>query len=64
MENKIIEDDVIKAELQDGISQVSDTLTIDEFESVYEKDTRKLRVHCTVKDSASGEMIEINKAWG
>lgn len=60
----IVEDEVIKAEMQDGISQVDDNLTIEGFETAFEPETRKLRVYMEVKNRDSGETIEINNAWG
>ena len=64
MVSNIVENDVIRAELQDGISQVDENLTIDEFESSFDKSTRKLKVHITVRESESGETMELSEIWG
>lgn len=60
----IVEDEVIKAEMQDGISQVDGNLTIEEFETAFDKETRRLRVYMGVKNRESGQTIEINNVWG
>lgn len=57
----IIEDDVIKAEIQDGLSQVDENLVIGDFETVFEKETRKLRVFFTAVNRETGETVEINE---
>lgn len=60
----IVDDEVIKAELQDGLSQVDENLTVDDFQSVYEQNTRKLIVHFAAVNSETQESIDINKVWG
>ena len=57
----IIDDEIIKAEMQDGLSQVDTNLVVEDFETVYEKDTRKLRVSFTAKNKETAEKIEINE---
>lgn len=61
---KIVEDDVIKAEMQDGLSQVDENLIIENFETVFETDTRKLRVNFTAVNNETSEKIEINNVMG
>lgn len=56
----IVEDDVIKAEMQDGLSQVDENLIIDNFETVFESKTRKLRIGFTAVNKETAERIEIN----
>lgn len=56
----IVEDDVIKAEMQDGLSQVDGNLVVDNFETVFESDTRKLRVNFTAVNKETNEKIEIS----
>lgn len=56
----IVEDDVIKAEMQDGLSQVDENLVVDNFETVFESDTRKLRVSFTAINKKTNEKIEIS----
>ena len=58
----VIESEIIEAILQDGISQVDENLTIDEFECDFDKKTRKLKVHFTVVNSETTEKIEMQ--WG
>ena len=60
----IVEDELIKAEIQDGLSQVDENLTIEKFESAFEKETRRLRTYVKIKDSATAETFEINNAFG
>lgn len=57
----IVEDEVIKAEMQDGLSQVDENLVIDDFKCVYEKDNRKLKVSFTAVNKQTAETIEINE---
>lgn len=61
---KIVEDDVIKAEMQDGLSQVDENLIIDNFETAFETDTRKLRVNFTAVNKETAETIEIKNVMG
>ena len=58
----VIENEIIEAVLQDGISQVDENLTIDEFECDFDKKTRKLKVYFTVVNSETDETIEMQ--WG
>ncbi len=55
------EDEVIKAEIQDGLSQVDENLIVDNFETVYESKTRKLCVHFVVVNKETAEKIDINE---
>lgn len=57
----VIENEVIKAELQDGLSQVDENLIIDKFECAFEQETRILRVSLTAKNKETAETIEINE---
>lgn len=57
----IIEDELIKAEMQDGISQVDANLVVENFETVYESDKRNLRVHFKAVNKETAESIEINE---
>ena len=59
----IIEDEIVKSVMQDGIEQVSENLVIDGFECAFEKDNRKLRVHFAAKNKESGEKTEINLVY-
>lgn len=55
----IVENDIIKAELQDGLSQVDENLVIDELENAYDKKTRKMIVYLKVVNKKTGETMEI-----
>lgn len=57
----IIEDDVIKAEIQDGLSQVDENLIIDDFEAVFEQETRTLRVSFTAVNKETSEAVKITE---
>ena len=61
---EVVENSIIKAVLQDGISQVDENLTIDDFECVFDTTTRKLRIHLTVINSETDETLEIDNAMG
>lgn len=57
----IIDDEIIKAEMQDGLSQVDTNLIVENFETVFESETRKLRVSFTATNKETAEKIEINE---
>ena len=59
----IIEDEIIKAEIQDGLSQVDANLIIEEFECVFDAETRKLRVHCTAKNKETSETVKVDNIF-
>lgn len=58
----IVEDEVIKAEMQDGISQVDNNLIITEFSTAYDSANRKLRVSFVAVNKETSEKITINEA--
>lgn len=58
-----MDENVIKSEIQQGIAQVDDTLTIDEFSCIFDKEKRKLKVFFTAKNS-NDETVEVNNTWG
>lgn len=60
----IVSDEIVKAEIQNGLSQVDPDLMIDEFECAFDTTARKLRVHLTAKNKKTQEKTEINKVWG
>ena len=60
----IVSDEVVKSIIQDGLTQVDENLEIDEFESAFDNVSRKLRIHCTVQDKESGEIMNIDKSLG
>lgn len=60
----VVENEIIKAEMQDGLSQVDENLIINNFETVFESDTRKLRVSFTAVNKKTAESIEINNVMG
>lgn len=54
-------DEEIKAELQDGASQVDENFVIDELTTDYDKQKRELYIHCTAVNHESEEEIVINE---
>ena len=58
-----MDENVIKSEIEQGIAQVDDTLTITEFACTVDKEQRKLNVFFTAKNP-NGETVEINNNWG
>lgn len=60
----IVEDEIIKAEIQNGLSQVDENLVIENFETVFDVKTRKLRVNFTAVNKETAERIEINNVMG
>ena len=55
-------EDAIKSEIENGIAQVDDTLSIDEFTCNFDKDTRVLSVSFTAT-SSSGETIAVDTTY-
>lgn len=53
---------VIKSEIEDGVEQVDNTLTVDSFQCEYDKEKRNLKVKFTAKNS-SGETVVIQNTW-
>ena len=58
----IIEDEVIKAEIQDGISQVDNNLIINDMVINFDHATRKLRVDVSIFNKATSETLTIEEA--
>lgn len=58
-----MDENAIKSEIEQGIAQVDDTLTITDFSCDFGKEKRKLNVFFTAKN-ANGDTVEINNAWG
>lgn len=56
----IVDNELIKAEYQAGISQVDENLLITELSSVFEPETRTLRTYCKAVNTKTDEIIEIN----
>ena len=57
----IIDDEVIKAEIQDGISQVDSNLIINDFATNFDPTTRRLRVYATVINKKTSETLTIEE---
>ena len=53
----------IKNEIEQGIAQVDDTLTITEFSCTVDKEKRHRSVYFKAEDT-NGETIEIINSWG
>ena len=58
-----MDENVIKSEIEQGIAQVDDTLTIDDFSCNVDKEKRHLKVFFTAKNP-NGETVEIRNSWG
>lgn len=54
---------VLKAEIQNGISQVDDSLTIRDFNCTYNKAKRNLSINFTASN-AEGETVEVSTEMG
>lgn len=55
-------EDAIKSEIESGIAQVDDTMSIDEFTCNLDKETRVLSVSFTAT-SSSGETIAVDTTY-
>ena len=56
----IVDNELLRSEFQDGISQVDENLIITELDSVFEKDTRTLRTYFKAVNKETDETIEID----
>ncbi len=56
----IVEDEVIKAEMQDGLSQVDSNLAISEFETDFDSISRTMRVYFKAINKETGETVTFN----
>ena len=59
----MMDENIVRSEIEQAIEQVDDTLTIDDFSCVFEKDERKLKVNFTAKNS-KGDTVEVSNIWG
>ena len=57
-----MDEDIIKSEIESGIAQVDDTMSLDEFSCSFDSDTRVLSVYFTAT-SSSGETIAVDTAY-
>lgn len=55
----ILENEFIKAVLQDGATQVDENLIINECESAFDNATRKLRIYCKAVNKKTAETVEL-----
>lgn len=62
MANNVVDNELLRAEFQDGVSQVSDELVITELDSVFESATRTLRTSFKIVNKETNETIEIDNA--
>lgn len=56
-------EDLIRTEILDGLTQVDDTFVIDEIICDYDSSTRKLSVDFKASNE-SGQSVELNEVWG
>ena len=61
---KNIEEDVVRSEIQDGLSQVDENLILDEVVNDFDKDTRKLTTYFKATNTETEEVIETTMNWG
>lgn len=59
----VIDEDIIKAEIIDGLSQVNEGLTLDAIENLFNEDKRRLSTTFKASSSISGETIETTINW-
>ena len=57
-----MDEDIIKSEIESGIAQVDDTLSLDEFSCNLDNEKRVLSVYFTAT-SSSGETIAVDTAY-
>ena len=59
----VIENEVVKSVIQDGLSQVDENLIIDKFECAFDAEARRLRVHLTAKNKETEETVAIDNVF-
>lgn len=59
----VINEEIVKNEILQGLLQVDSSFFIENFETSFESKTRKLNVYFTAKNS-NNETVEINNVWG
>lgn len=63
MMQNVIDEEIIKSVILQGLQQVDDSLVIDNFTTYFDKSTRKLSITFTARNQ-NGESITIKNAWG
>ena len=58
-----MDENIIRSVIEEGVAQVDDSLIVTDFDSAYNKDTRKLNVFFTAKKS-NDETFEVSNTWG
>ena len=61
--NGVINDEILKNEVLQGLQQVDETFAITEFSYTFDKKERRLYVSFKAQ-TQNGETIDINNAWG
>ena len=58
-----MDENAIKSEIEQGVAQVDDTLTITEFSCIVDKEKRHRSVFFKA-ENPNGETVEISNSWG
>ena len=58
-----MDETIIRSEIEQGIAQVDETLTISDFACIFDKENRKLKVGFTAK-KPTNETVEVNVSYG
>lgn len=57
-----MDEDLIRSEIEQAVSQVDDTLTVEECVFAYDASRRKLNVQFSAK-KGNGETLEVTSSW-
>lgn len=60
---KNIEEEIVKSEVADGISQVDSTLVIKEFETNIDTESRRLAVNFTATSEDDNTTVKVSTSW-
>lgn len=60
---KNIEEEIVKSEVTDGVSQVDSTLVIKEFETKTDTENRQLTVNFTAKSENDNTTVQVSTTW-
>lgn len=59
----IVDNEILRAEFQDGLSQVDENLIITDLDSVFESETRTLKAYFKAVNKETEETLEINNVF-
>ena len=59
----MMDEAVIRSEIEQGIKQVDPDLSVTEFSCIFDESARKLKVFFTANSPKGDETMEVSKTW-